>query len=163
MMDPLPMADNGVQLLSQEINTAMSIVTKYKPESHGGDSTAWEDYHQIQEDVLHLAALHASIAPLSGQLSGDEKLADYTRELSRDRVYESIRTQTNPATGKVYSSDDATRMARVQTAEQYNAHAEHIRQSAKITSFMFSIKDMIETLNRYLDRVSRERRSNGGH
>ena len=161
MTELMWLGPEGERIIAQEITTAMNIITRYKPLQHGGEANAWDDYHQMAEDVVHLSALLVSISPLAGHLAGNETLADYRREIERDAAYTNIKSIRDPVTNKVPSDDMATRMARTRVAELYIEHGVSVRTSEKVRALTYAMRDMIETLNRTLDRQSRERRSNG--
>ena len=157
-MDPLPLTPDGEGILAVEIGMLMRLLARYKPEEAGGVRGAHEDFHQIAQDVVHMGALIASISPLAGESHADEVLSDYARKIDRGQRYSDLRGEDFPATGKKYTDAEAKHVCVVRAQQAYREHCEAIKTSEKIRNLIFNAKALIETLNRALERASKERR-----
>jgi len=150
----IEVTEEGRRSIELEIREIMRISQKYAPEEFGGEPNTWDNYYDMQNDLLHLSALLVSISPMVGELIGAEKQADYEREIARDEEYNELRGTKNEATNKNYTGDEALRQARVNTKDMYIAHVEAIAGYNKINRISYSAGQLVNKLDEALKRAT---------
>lgn len=154
----IELTPEGERRIKEEIMEILDISEKYKPARFGGNPNVWEDYKQIENDRLHLAALLVSISPVVGQQASLEKKADYIREIRRDARYSELRSERNPNTNKKYTGDEAIRQARQDVEDYYYNHAHQIAEYRKINKLVYHTGELISVMNENLKRATIEGR-----
>lgn len=140
-----------------QIQQALAIINSY----NDGDKVY--ELSQASEDLVRLAAIHASISEMVGYLQGLSSTAESSRKMMKSKAAIQIRAEKSrlESEGEMISitTQDIDNASRVMAIESYSMARDAETISRMISAAWSAIGKFIQILNSVVARSSREEQS----